>query len=145
MQPKELNTVEFPKEYWEEIEQGMRLVNVSEAFAGVNYTYASKTGTSQQSVGGRLVDNAVFIAYAPAFNPVLAVAVVVPEGGFGAKGAAPIARQIFDAYDDEIGLNGTPRKASSSNNTAAGTATGTQQTATGNTAETNNAADENVD
>ncbi|GMK39839.1 penicillin-binding protein [Paenibacillus sp. CCS19] len=110
MQPEVLNTVDFPAQYWEEVEQGMRLVNVSEAFAGVNYTYASKTGTSQQSVGGRIVDNAVFIAYAPAVNPVLAVAVVVPEGGFGAKGAAPIARQIFDAYDDELGLSGTPRK-----------------------------------
>jgi len=70
----------------------------------------------------------VFIAYAPAVNPVLAVAVVVPEGGFGAKGAAPIARQIFDAYDDEIGLTGTPRNPTKSNKSTTGTTIGTQQT-----------------
>ncbi|PWW07491.1 penicillin-binding protein 2 [Paenibacillus cellulosilyticus] len=144
MQPEELNTVDFKDEYWAEVEQGMRLVNVSEAFSGVNYTYASKTGTSQQSVGGKLVDNAVFIAYAPAENPVLAVAVVVPEGGFGSKGAAPIARKIFDAYDDEIGLTGTPRKATSSNDATSGTTTGTQGTAAGDSAATDSAT-ENVD
>ncbi|MBD3920181.1 penicillin-binding protein 2 [Paenibacillus sp. PR3] len=142
MQPEVLNTVDLPEQYWEEVEQGMRLVNVSAAFAGVNYTYASKTGTSQQSVGGRLVDNAVFIAYAPAVNPVLAVAVVVPEGGFGAKGAAPIARQIFDAYDDEIGLTGTPRNPSNSNKSSTGTTMGKQQTPADGTAAN---ADANVD
>ncbi|MBD3920179.1 penicillin-binding protein 2 [Paenibacillus sp. PR3] len=131
IEPEVLNSVDFPEAYWEEVEQGMRLVNVSAAFSGVNYTYASKTGTSQQSVGGKLVDNAVFIAYAPAVNPVLAVAVVVPEGGFGAKGAAPIARRIFDAYDDEIGLSGKPRKLTYSNNSTVGTTTVTEQTATG--------------
>lgn len=146
MEPEVLNTVDFPDAYWDEVEQGMRLVNVSTAFAGVNYTYASKTGTSQQSVGGKLVDNAVFIAYAPANNPVLAVAVVVPEGGFGSAGAAPIARQIFDAYDDEIGLTGTPRNPGKSNKSTTGTATGTQQTATDGTAANNAAnADANVD
>lgn len=116
MQPEVLNTVDIPAQYWKEVEEGMRLVNVREAFAGVSYTYASKTGTSQQYVGGKIVDNAVFIAYAPAVDPVLAVAVVVPEGGFGAKGAAPIARRIFDAYDEEIGLSGKPRKLTYSNN-----------------------------
>ncbi|MWC29541.1 peptidoglycan D,D-transpeptidase FtsI family protein [Paenibacillus sp. MMS18-CY102] len=128
--PEVLNTVDIPKQYWDEVEYGMKLVKVDAAFAGVNYTFASKTGTSQQSVGGKTVDNAVFIAYAPADNPVLAVAVVVPEGGFGAKGAAPIARQIFDAYDDEIGLNGTPRNptaktpANAGQGNTGGTATG---------------------
>ncbi|MNP80013.1 hypothetical protein D3C76_1779770 [compost metagenome] len=55
------------------------------------------------------MDNAVLIAYAPAEKPKLAVAVVVPEGGFGSWGAAPIARKIFDAYDAKIGLNGLPK------------------------------------
>ncbi|GFN31222.1 peptidoglycan D,D-transpeptidase FtsI family protein [Paenibacillus xylaniclasticus] len=136
--PEVLNTIDIPKEYWEEVKRGMKLVNVSAAFAGVNYTYASKTGTSQQSVGGKTVDNAVFIAYAPADDPVLAVAVVVPEGGFGAKGAAPIARKIFDAYDDEIGLYGVPRNpsnkaaASANANASANAAAGTNGSADAN-------------
>ncbi|MNC79541.1 Penicillin binding protein transpeptidase domain protein [compost metagenome] len=55
-------------------------------------------------------DNGVFIAFAPREHPKLAVAVVIPEGGFGSNSAAPVAREIFDAYDWEYGLNGVPRK-----------------------------------
>lgn len=106
-QPEVLNEVNFPKEYWDAVQKGMEQVNKS-GFDGFPYKVATKTGTSTQSVAGKEVDNAVFIAYAPAEKPKLAVAVVVPEGGFGAYGAAPIARKIFDAYDREIGLTGTP-------------------------------------
>jgi penicillin-binding protein 2 len=102
-----LNEVNFPKEYWDAVQKGMEQVNKS-GFEGFPYTVATKTGTSTQSVAGKDVDNAVFIAYAPADKPKLAVAVVVPEGGFGSYGAAPIARHIFDAYDRSIGLTGTP-------------------------------------
>ncbi|WP_317618508.1 peptidoglycan D,D-transpeptidase FtsI family protein [Paenibacillus sp. PL91] len=107
--PEILNTVDFPIEYWEEIEKGMSLVK-SEGFEGVDYTYRRKTGTSEQDVAKRTAENAVFIAYAPAKNPKLAVAVIVPDGGFGGYGASPIARQIFDAYDVEVGLTGKPKK-----------------------------------
>lgn len=109
-QPEVLNTVDFPEEYWRTIEKGMSQVKV-EGFEGVPYTFNRKTGTSQQDVGSRQrVENAVFIAFAPADKPKLAVAVIVPDGGFGGYGAAPIARKIFDAYDAKYGLNGTPRK-----------------------------------
>ncbi|MFC5469938.1 peptidoglycan D,D-transpeptidase FtsI family protein [Cohnella suwonensis] len=109
-QPEVLNTVDFPESYWKAVEAGMAQVKVS-GFEGVNYTFLRKTGTSQQDVGKRpRVENAVFIAYAPAENPKLAIAVVVPDGGYGGWGAAPIARKIFDAYDAEVGLYGTPRK-----------------------------------
>jgi len=108
-QPEMLNSIDIPEEYWKTIEKGMAGVSV-QGFDGVPYTFLRKTGTSQQDVGNRRrVENAVFIAYAPADKPKLAVAVVVPDGGYGGWGAAPIARQIFDAYDAEIGLYGTPR------------------------------------
>jgi penicillin-binding protein 2 len=80
-------------------------------FDNFPYTVARKTGTSTQSVGGKTVDNAVFIAFAPAEDPKLAVAVVIPEGGFGSWGAAPVARKIFDAYDLYYGLDGVPKVA----------------------------------
>ena len=116
--PEVLSKVTFPSVYWDTIEEGMSQVKV-QGFDGFPYRFNRKTGTSQQEVAGKMVDNAVFIAYAPAEDPVLAVAVVVPEGGFGGWGAAPIARQIFDAYDREIGLTAAgPRKA------AGGAATG---------------------
>jgi cell division protein FtsI/penicillin-binding protein 2 len=108
--PEVLNTVNFPDSYWNTIEAGMAQVKVT-GFDGVSYTYLRKTGTSQQDVGNRSkVENAVFIAYAPADKPKLAVAVVVPDGGYGGWAAAPIARKIFDAYDAKYGLSGTPRK-----------------------------------
>lgn len=105
-----LDETKFPDEYWRAVYAGMAKVFVT-GFDGVPYTFASKTGTSTQSVGGKDVDNAVFIAFAPIQNPKLAVAVVVPEGGYGSWGAAPIARKIFDAYDQVIGLDGVPKGA----------------------------------
>ena len=77
-------------------------------FEDFKYDFARKTGTSEQSYKGVNLDNGVFIAFAPRDNPKLAVAVVVPEGGFGSQSAAPIARKIFDAYDEVYGLDGTP-------------------------------------
>ncbi|WP_342438473.1 penicillin-binding protein 2 [Paenibacillus sp. FSL L8-0436] len=98
----------FNKSYWNEIKKGMN--SDVTAFNDFPYDFARKTGTSQQLGKGELRDNGVFIAYAPRENPKLAVAVVIPEGGFGSSSAAPVARKIFDAYDWEYGLDGTPKK-----------------------------------
>ncbi|WP_442603318.1 peptidoglycan D,D-transpeptidase FtsI family protein [Paenibacillus sp. KN14-4R] len=106
--PEVLNEEKFPNEYWKVIEDGMKQVRV-QGFDGFPYSFASKTGTSTQTLKGQNVDNAVFIAYAPVENPTLAIAVVVPEGGYGAWNAAPIARKMFDAYDQHVGLTGTPK------------------------------------
>lgn len=105
-EPELLDEVKFPDQYWDIVEKGMLEVGVGGIFDQSPYTVARKTGTSQQDVGARQkIENAVFIAYAPAENPKLAVAVVVPDGGYGAYGAAPIAKRIFDAYDKHVGLS----------------------------------------
>ena len=77
---------------------------------GATYSIAGKTGTAQvfsvgqtekyneKEVAERLRDHALFVAFAPAESPKLAVAVLVENGGFGSSAAAPIARAIFDAY-----------------------------------------------
>lgn len=105
-----LNRTKIEDEYWRIVEDGMSKVT-AHGFDGFPYPYYRKTGTSQQQgVNGEMLDNAVFIAYAPQDKPKLAVAVVVPEGGFGAYGAAPIGRAIFDAYDEVYGLTGKPKK-----------------------------------
>lgn len=78
-------------------------------FAGAKYESAGKTGTAQvfslkgakyqeSSTHERLRDHALYIGYAPADHPTIAVAVIVENGGWGASAAAPIARQIFDYY-----------------------------------------------
>ena len=74
------------------------------------YLIAGKTGTAQ-NVGRKgnislnphalplaLRHQSWFIAYAPADNPTIAVAVLVEHGGFGATSAGPIARKIMDAW-----------------------------------------------
>jgi penicillin-binding protein 2 len=45
-----------------------------------------------------LRDHALFIAFAPADKPKIALAVLVENGGFGAQSAAPIARMVLDYY-----------------------------------------------
>ena len=77
---------------------------------GLDYLIASKTGTAQvvsrrghaavnpKSLPMHLRHRALFIAYAPAEAPTIAVAVAVEGGGYGASTAAPIARKILDAW-----------------------------------------------
>ncbi|SDF14312.1 Cell division protein FtsI/penicillin-binding protein 2 [Fontibacillus panacisegetis] len=119
--PKVLNKIEFKDSYWDAVIDGMR-TNVP-VFAGFPYDFARKTGTSQQWGDGANRDNGVFIAFAPRENPKLAVAVVIPEGGFGAHSAAPVARKIFDAYDQEYGLDGVPKKTKQQNTGSGDTST----------------------
>jgi penicillin-binding protein 2 len=77
---------------------------------GAPYAIAGKTGTAQmigrkgsvsldpKSLPLNLRHKAVFIGYAPAEHPRIAVAVVVEHGGYGASTAAPIARKVMDAW-----------------------------------------------
>ena len=78
---------------------------------GAPYRMAGKTGTAQKtsrkgsgasvnpkSLPYHLRHQALFVGYAPADNPTIAVAVVVEHGGYGGTTAAPIARKIFDAW-----------------------------------------------
>jgi penicillin-binding protein 2 len=80
------------------------------AFAKVVYTAAGKTGTAQlfsvgqnerynaKTVAESRRDDAWFVAFAPAEQPRIAIAVLVENVGFGAENAAPIARAVLDAY-----------------------------------------------
>ena len=79
-------------------------------FAGAGYLSAGKTGTAQAvSIGqkerynaGKMEeyqrDHALYIAFAPAEDPQIAVAVIVENAGFGAAHAAPMARRVFDYW-----------------------------------------------
>jgi len=81
------------------------------AFLGkdIAYKIAAKTGTAQvfslkgqeydeENLPERLKDHALFIAYAPAEQPKIALAVIVENGGHGGSTAGPIAKQVFDYY-----------------------------------------------
>src|SRR5260370_36743099 len=80
------------------------------------YAIAGKTGTAQvfsvgqnekyneKTVAERLRDHSWFIAFAPADQPRIALAVIVENGGWGASAAAPIARKGLGA--DLLGDDG---------------------------------------
>jgi penicillin-binding protein 2 len=80
------------------------------AFAGAQYTSGGKTGTAQvvalkqgekydeTKVAERLRDHSLYIAFAPLESPRIALAVLVENGGFGARAAAPIARTVLDYF-----------------------------------------------
>ncbi len=101
---------------WEHVHKAM--VNVVHGLRGtahrisqgLQYQVAGKTGTAQvfevaqdeeydeETVIEKLRDHALFVSYAPADKPQIAVAVIVENGGHGSSVAAPIARRIMDAY-----------------------------------------------
>lgn len=77
---------------------------------GADYRMAGKTGTAQRvsrrgaasldprNLPYHLRHQALFVGYAPAEAPTIAIAVTVEHGGYGGSTAAPIARRIFDAW-----------------------------------------------
>lgn len=78
-------------------------------FAGTRYVAAGKTGTAQvfslkgsrynaHALNKRLHDHALYMGFAPAESPKIAVALIVENGGWGATVAAPIAREVFDYW-----------------------------------------------
>ncbi|MEG4585141.1 penicillin-binding protein 2 [Microcoleus sp. MOSTC5] len=56
---------------------------------------AGKTGTSEV-IGQE--DHSLYVAFGPADKPEIAIAVVVENGGYGSVAAAPIAKEVFQAY-----------------------------------------------
>jgi len=78
--------------------------------ANAGYSIAAKTGTAQvigikqnekydeKNIHERHRDHALFMAYAPADNPQIALAVIVENGGHGGSAAGPIARKVMDYF-----------------------------------------------
>jgi penicillin-binding protein 2 len=115
--PKALPSIKLKDpEHWDIIIGGMIGVTndasgtARRSQAGAPYKIAGKTGTAQvfsvgqnekyneKDITERMRDHALFIAFAPAEAPQLAVAVLVENGRSGSGTAAPIARKVFDAY-----------------------------------------------
>ena len=106
--------LDIKPEYFEVIRTALVGVNregtSASSFAGAGYVAAGKTGTAQvvgikanekysaSKVAEHLRDNALYMAFAPADKPTIAVALVVENAGFGAQSAAPIVRRVFDYW-----------------------------------------------
>jgi penicillin-binding protein 2 len=112
--------LDFRSQNWDIVHRAMVDVNMPggtghRAFAGAAYTVGGKTGTSQviairqgqkydaSKIDERHRDHALYVAYAPADEPRIALAVLLENAGGGGANAAPLARSVIDFY-----LLGTP-------------------------------------
>jgi penicillin-binding protein 2 len=68
-----------------------------------NIAVAGKTGTAQNPHGN---DHALFVAYAPADDPAICIAIVMENAGHGGSMAAPIAKQVLTAFFNPLGSPG---------------------------------------
>jgi len=114
VEPEIVQRIPAKPEHVEFVKRAMAGVNRegtgARAFAGAQYTNGGKTGTAQviamkqnekydeKKVAERHRDHSWFIAFAPLESPKIAVAIIVENGGFGARAAAPIARTMLDYY-----------------------------------------------
>src|SRR5688572_8805159 len=114
LEPQVVHRVPARPDHIEFVKRAMVGVNkegtAARAFTGAQYTSGGKTGTAQviaikqnerydeKKVAERHRDHSWFIAFAPLDSPKIALAIIVENGGFGARAAAPIARTMFDYF-----------------------------------------------
>ena len=114
LEPEVMRRVPLKRETVEFVKRAMAGVNkegtAARAFANAGYESGGKTGTAQviaikqnekydeEKVAERHRDHSWFIAFAPVEHPRIALAVLVENGGYGARSAAPIARAMLDYY-----------------------------------------------
>ena len=102
--------------HWDYIHKAMQDVihspkgTANKISTGLNYRMAGKTGTAQvvsidaddeydkTKMQEKQWDHALFIAFAPADDPEIAVALIVENGGHGSVIAAPIVRLVIDEF-----------------------------------------------
>lgn len=111
-EPEAFSNLELPPSMFLAVRQGMEAVVNEGGGTGAScripgLRVAGKTGTAQVIQSKKAVasgdpknlrDHALFVAYAPADQPKIAVAVIVEHGGHGGSAAAPVARAIFAKY-----------------------------------------------
>lgn len=104
VEPTVMDRVKIQPQDLQAVKTGMfRVVNrqggtAYRAFLGAKYKAAGKTGTAEVSQWGHKTDISLFIGYAPAVRPQVAIAVMVPGGGESSDVAVPLARRLLDAY-----------------------------------------------
>jgi len=109
-EPKVAARADWTEEAMQAVHEGMLGVTkpggtAVAAFSGVKYTLAAKTGTAQTGNPNKS-DHGLFIAYAPAENPEIAIAVILENGG--SRNAGFVARDCLDAYFNTKSNNYTP-------------------------------------
>jgi len=115
VEPQPVRTVKLNPKWVELVKTAMVDVTkpggtAARSAAGAAYAYGGKTGTAQviamkqnekydeKKVAERHRDHALFVAFAPAAAPTIALGILVENGGHGSATAAPIARIVLDYY-----------------------------------------------
>ncbi|MBI5439622.1 MAG: penicillin-binding protein 2 [Deltaproteobacteria bacterium] len=111
--PKVVDKLPFRPEHLALVRQGLRQVVAGPGGTGgaaevKDFPVAGKTGTAQVTGGDgskawEYQDHALFVCYAPAEAPKIAVSVLVEHGGHGGSAAAPVAKAVVEAYRDSLG------------------------------------------
>ncbi|HHH41631.1 MAG TPA: penicillin-binding protein 2, partial [Chloroflexi bacterium] len=109
-QPEAMGTLPISPEHLAVIREALAGVTTSpigtaaHRFVGMSIPVAGKTGTAE-APGEESLPHSWFAAYAPADEPEIAVVVMVENAGEGSSVAAPMVRQVVEAY---YGLPLTP-------------------------------------
>ncbi len=109
-QPEATGSLPISPEHLQAIREALAGVTTSpigtaaHRFVGMSIPVAGKTGTAQ-APGAESLPHSWFAAYAPADQPEIAVVVMVENAGEGSTVAAPMVRQVVEAY---YGLPLTP-------------------------------------
>ena len=134
IQPKVLNRLDLEKGWIERVQLGFKKVTQetiggtgASYFKGKPYSPAGKTGTAEAFYDGPLrqyrmadVTTLSFVGYAPAENPEIAMAVLVPwayQGGSSPRSNMKISERVFDTYFElkkQRAMNGTADQNSTS-------------------------------
>ena len=106
--PDVRNHMEVPGQYWDAVQNGMRLVaRKTAAFKGFPITVAGKTGTAQTSTSR--TNHALFVGFAPYDMPEIAISVRIAYGYTSANAAAlasNVMKYYFDLEDPSLLING---------------------------------------
>jgi len=116
--PEVLHVAELDQENLEAVKLGLESVVNERGGTGwasrlKDIRVAGKTGTAQvirmkdddeeeklkdEDIEYRFRDHALFVSYAPAENPEIAIAVVIEHGSHGSTAAAPVSKAMLQAY-----------------------------------------------
>ncbi|MDW7651142.1 MAG: penicillin-binding protein 2 [Bacillota bacterium] len=99
-EPEIMDQLEYSEKNWDIVKKGMEAVTMPGGTASIMrdlpVKVAAKTGSAQAGEG--IISHSLFVGYAPAEAPAIAIAVIVERGGLGSQGAVPVANRILAEY-----------------------------------------------
>lgn len=107
-EPEIMRRLDYNDKTWEVIRKGMDAVTEPGGTAGsmrfLPVKVSGKTGSAQAGPDGSdIIAHSLFVGYAPAEAPEIAIAIIVEHGGLGGRAAVPVTNKIFAEYYEGSG------------------------------------------